>query len=135
TLHGNKGCLPQSAQRSRGAPKLDLRYDANPLAYLQQGAVPFGSPKQVEVGLVRRSCGRSRYTLAANLLHQLHGAAGLFQSLLAALLVVHNPFEKRDGTRDAQAAVANPLAQDLEVAAIFYMRFQLPHPGLDGLVA
>src|SRR5438128_1244894 len=113
TLQGNQRSLPQPAQRSRGTPELDLGHDADLLAYFQENAIALSGLEQIEVGLIRRPRGWRRDALAADLLHQLHDAPGLFQSLLATPLVIHKPFKKGNGAGDAQAAVANPLAQNL----------------------
>jgi hypothetical protein len=72
---------------------------------------------------------------AADLPQHVHVAAGDFEPLLAAGVVVDDPLTEADGAIDAQPGIGDAFAQVGEVAAAVGILVQLVHPRLDGAVA
>ena len=97
--------------------------------------VTLGSLKQIEIRLLGGAGRRRGNAFAADVLHPLHAATRLLQSLLATCLVIHDPLKEVDGTLHLQTPVLNAPTQLLQIAALLHIAIQFIDPGLDALIA
>ncbi len=91
--------------------------------------------RQVVHRLLGRPDRRSGQPLAADSPDQFHAAPGRFQALVTTVRIVDDPIEESDRTFDADARIAESLAQIFERTTGRGVLLQLVDPGLHRLIA